>query len=102
METTSRMFYVPVAGTVDQSSATSIIFNPFSCRVTPANAQHVVPVEVQVIWAVVLLIQVSITLLSQQMAAEVQVIVVLKKALGHYFLWNLWEALLEVLQYVIV
>lgn len=26
----------------------------------------------------------------------------LKKALRHYFLWNLWEALLEVLQYEIV
>lgn len=93
---------MPVAGTVDQSSAARIIFDPIRNRVANTYTQHVVPVYVQVIWAVVLLIQVSITLLSQQVAAEVCVIVVLKKALRNYCLWNLWEALLEVLQYVIV
>lgn len=47
-------------------------------------------------------IQISVTLLRQQVAANVQIIVVLQKELRHYSLWDLREALLEVLQDVVV
>lgn len=43
-------------------------------------------------------IKISITFLSQEMAAKIQVIVVLKKALGHHSFRNLWKPLLEILQ----
>lgn len=65
--------------------------------------KHVVPTEPALLWTVMeLTIQVSVTLLSQQVAAKIQIIVVLQKALGHNSLWDLRETLLEILQDVVV
>lgn len=65
--------------------------------------KHVVPAQPPLLWTVMeLTIQVSITLLSQQVAAKIQIIVVLQKALGHNWFWDLWKTLLEILQDVIV
>lgn len=65
--------------------------------------KHVVPAQPPLLWTVMeLAIQVSITFLSQQVAAKIQIIVVLQKALGHNSFWDLWKTLLEILQNVIV
>lgn len=61
--------------------------------------KHAVSVYSALLWTLMKFsIQVSITLLSQQTATKIQVIVVLQKALGHYSFRDLWEALFEILQ----
>lgn len=78
-EPTSRRLDVAVTGAVHQVATWTAVLVALRGLAAKADMQHVVRVHAQLIRTVVFFIQVSVAFLSQQVAAYIQVVIILKQ-----------------------